>query len=209
MAKGETREDETHVIELGDYRAKSGKKQWCRERRVVLVLEERRDELMPHWFFLLTNATAGEAPRLALLKCYRKRGLAEKDYGEWQNALEPALSATNRTKQRYLREIPRKGSPPVNSFAMNEATLLLSLLTANLMRAGCSLVERATSRGCSRQTFRNWPLKTPGRIAPHVRYVRLWIQEKRAELWQGVARHLDNPAGGRSPPGAAALLSAS
>ena len=209
VAKCDERENQTHTIELGGYRAKTRGKEWSRERRVVLVLEERPDELLPHWFFLVTNATAEEASGLALLKRYRKRGRTEKDYGEWQNALDLALSSTNRTKRSYLGELPRTRSQPIDSFAVNEAILLLSLLTANLMRVGCFLVERATSRACSRQTFRNWFLKTPGRIALHARYVRLWIQEKRAELWEGVAQELDILAGGRSPPDATPLPSAS
>ena len=205
VARGEMREERTHVIELGGYRAKSGKKKWSRERRVVLVLEERPRELVPHWFFLVTNAPVEEASGRTLLKRYRQRGRTEKDYGEWQNALEVALSSTNRTKGSYLGELPRKRSRPVDSFAVNEAVLLVSLLTANLMHAGRTLVERATSRTWSRQTFRHWVLKTPGRVARHARYVRLWIHEKRAELWQAVAGELDRLAGGLSPPGAAAL----
>jgi hypothetical protein len=209
VAKGEAREERTHVIELGGYRAEHAKKKWSRERRVVLVIEERPRELVPHWFFLVTNASAQEASGMALLERYRRRGRTEKDYGEWQNALKVALSSTNRTKGGYLGEPPRRRSRPVDSFAVNEALLLVSLLTANLMHVGRVLVERATSRTWSRQTFRQWVLKTPGRVARHARYVRLWIHEKRAELWQAMAAELDRLAGGLSPPRAAALPSAS
>jgi hypothetical protein len=62
-------EDRAHTIEIS-YAARS----WSRERRVVLVIEERPDALMPHWFFLLTHATPEEIPGAELLIEYRKRG---------------------------------------------------------------------------------------------------------------------------------------
>jgi len=49
---------------------------------------------MPRYFFLVTNATPREASGVQLLERYRRRGATEKDYGDWFNALNLALSST-------------------------------------------------------------------------------------------------------------------
>ena len=109
-------EDRTHTVELS-YQARP----WSRPRRVVLVIEERPLELLPHYFFLVTNASAEEEDGLDLVQRYRQRGATEKDYGEWTNALEVALSSTNRPKETYRGERPRERTEPVDSFAVDEA----------------------------------------------------------------------------------------
>jgi hypothetical protein len=46
-----------------------------------------------------------------------------------------ALSSTNRPKETYRGERLKERSDPVDSFAVNEAALLLSMVAANLMHA--------------------------------------------------------------------------
>jgi hypothetical protein len=55
-------EDRLHTVEL-TYAAHT----WSRARRVVLVIDECPDELLPRYFFLLTNATLEEVPGAELV----------------------------------------------------------------------------------------------------------------------------------------------
>ena len=118
---------------------------WTRPRRVVLVVLERmreQGELFLDYFFLITNVSVAEVPAEALLERYRKRGTAEKDFGEWKQALDISLSSSPRPKDHYRgREVEAPYAEP-DSFAANEARLLLSLIAANLMHAATALLER-------------------------------------------------------------------
>jgi hypothetical protein len=205
--KGPDWQPQTHSVELSPYQAKSGKAPWSRTRRVVLILEESVDSAMPNGFFLVTNAPVKEASGLALLHRYRRRGTAEKDYGEWKKSLQVAMSSTNRTKRGYLGKKPKTRSDPVNSFAVNEALLLLSLLTANLLHAARQLMVDATGQLWSRLTFRNRALKVPGRFTRTARYVQVHIHEAYVAIWKWVYEQLDRLARGLSPPPARTLPS--
>jgi len=193
-------EDRTHTVELS-YQARS----WSRPRRMVLVLEERPLELLPHYFFLVTNATQEEEDGLDLVQRYRQRGATEKDYGEWTNALEVALSSTNRPKETYRGERPRERTVPVDSFAVNEAALLLSMVAANLMHAGRLLAQHPNTQLWSRETFRRLVLKAPGRVARSSRYVTLWIQERWAAHWSRIGGALQHLPSARGSPSFQAL----
>ena len=195
-------EDRFHTVEL-KYRADS----WSRARRVVLVIDERPTELLPHHFFLVTNASLEEASGEELVERYRRRGNTEKDYGEWLNALDLSLSSTNRPKSTYRGVEPETRSAPIDSFAVNEAMLLTSLLTANLLQAARVLGQRLGARRCSREAFRKHVLKAAGRVARSSRYVTLWIAEKHAESWRLIAQGLTELPRTRGSPSLQALPS--
>jgi len=195
-------EERVHTVEL-EYQAGS----WSRSRRVVLVIDERPLELYPHYFFLVTNASQGEVSGIELLERYRQRGSVEKDYGEWLNALDLSLSSTNRPNESYRGQPPVHRSSPVDSFAVNEATILLSLLAANLLHAARLLEHRAHAALSNRETFRMHVLKGAGRIARSARYVTLWIAEKQAEHWKGIAAALQALPSPRGSPTFQALPS--
>ena len=182
-------EGRTWLHEL-EYRARS----WTRARRIVLVVLERPEEqgeLFLDHFFLLTNLPLQEESALALLERYRQRGKAEKDFGEWQNALDLSLSSSPRPKSHY-RERPI-GTPydPADSFGANEARLLVSLLAANLLHAGRVLLERALRKGVSRQRFRQLVLKAAGRVLLSGRRVQVVIDAAHARLWSRFCKQLD------------------
>ena len=89
----------------------------------------------------------------------------------------------------------------MDSFAVNEAALLLSMVAANLMHAGRLLAQHPNAQLWSRETFRRLVLKAPGRVARSSPYVTLWIQERWAAHWSriGVAlRHLPSARGSPS-----------
>ncbi len=150
----------------------------------------------------LRASRRGREPEgLDLVQRYRQRGATEKDYGEWTNALEVVLSSTNRPKNTYRGERPKERTEPVDSLAINEATLLLSMVAANLMHAGHLLAQHPDTQLWNRDTFRRLGLKAPGRVARSSRYVTLWIQERWAAPWPRIGPALSHlpPARG-SPP---------
>ncbi|WP_084354782.1 IS1380-like element ISPsp9 family transposase, partial [Vreelandella aquamarina] len=89
---------------------------WSAPRRVVLVVQERPDDLLLHAFFLVTNLSKFDWPPEKVLALYRKRGSAEAHMGEVKSALDVHLSSTDRGAST-VQEV----------MARNEVSLLLSL----------------------------------------------------------------------------------
>lgn len=159
---------------------------WDRERRVVLVIVNRateQGELFREHFFLLTNATAEEVAAAELLERYRQRGTAEKDFGDWKTALELALSSTPRAKMHYREQPVTTPYERPDSFAANEARLLLSLLSANVLDAAAELLARHTRHHYSRVRFRQLLLKVAGRVLVGGRYITVVVNAAMAPLW--------------------------
>jgi hypothetical protein len=182
------------------YRAGS----WSHARRVVLVVLERPDEqqhLFLDHFFLLSNAPAEEMQGRTLLEHYRQRGTAEKDFGEWNQALDLSLSSTPRPKAEYRGGAIERSYAPIDGFAVNEVRLLLSLMAANLMHAGAALVERSVTARMSRERFRQLVLKAAARVLLTGRRIHVVVEVARARLWKRFASELGQmyPARG-SPP---------
>lgn len=181
---------------------------WERPRRVVLVVLERtkeQGELFLDYFFLLTNLSVAEVPANELLERYRKRGTAEKDFGEWKQALDVSLSSSPRPKDHYRgREVQTPYAEP-DGFAANEARLLLSLIAANLMYAASGLLERGEAARPSRERFRQLVLKTAARVVLSGRRITFVIESSRAALWRRCARELNRLYPSRGSPAHQAL----
>jgi hypothetical protein len=183
---------------------------WTHARRVVLVIVERvreQGELFVDHFFLLSNASVainGEA----LLKRYRKRGAAEKDFGDWNQAVGGPLSSTPRPKTHYRgREVEAPYEEP-DSFAANEARLLLELIAANLLHAGAELLERDEAHEAgrmSRDRFRQLVLKVTGRALLGGHRIRFVIDAVRAARWRRFMRMLNQCYPARGSPALRAL----
>ena len=140
---------------------------WSRARRVVLVVLvvlERPDEqqhLFLDHFFLLTSASSHEESPEALLDRYRQRGTAESDFGTFKTTLHATLSSAPRPKAHY-RERPVSGAyHEPDTFAANQAKLLLALLAANILAAGADLLSRDDKVRMSRERFRAALLEIP------------------------------------------------
>ncbi len=181
---------------------------WAHPRRVVLVVLERtkeQGELFLDYFFLLTNVSVAEVPAGELLERYRKRGTAEKDFGEWKQALDVSLSSSPRPKDHYRgREVQTPYTEP-DSFGANEARLLLSLIAANLMHAASGLLERGETARPSRERFRQLVLKTAARVVLSGRRITFVIESSRAALWRRCARELNRLYPSRGSPAYQAL----
>lgn len=181
---------------------------WTRPRRVVLVVLERtreQGELFLDYFFLLTNVSVAEVPAEQLLERYRQRGTAEKDFGEWKQALDVSLSSSPRPKSHYRgREVEAPYTEP-DSFAANEVRLLLSLIAANLMHAASALLERGEAARPGRERLRQLVLKTAARVVLSGRRITFVIESSRAAVWRRCARELDRLYPARGSPAHQAL----
>ena len=180
------------------YQARS----WEHPRRVVLVVLERADEqqhLFLDHFFLLTNAPE-EFEGGRLLTFYRRRGTAEKEFGDWKNALDLKLSSTERPKSHYRERAITAPAPATDSFAANEARLLLSLLSANLLDFGARLLDRTGKARLSRIRFRQLVLKAAARglLGGHI--VTLVINAAIAPFWQAIWQNMNHLYPARGSP---------
>ena len=104
---------------------------WSAPRRVVLVVQERPDDLLLHAFFLVTNLGKFDWPPEKILALYRKRGSAEAHMGEVKSALDVHLSSTD-----------RGASTVQDVMARNEVSLLLSLYAYQVLHGLRCLLER-------------------------------------------------------------------
>jgi len=167
-----------------------GAKDWSRERRVVLVIQERPDELLLHYFWLLTSWTAQEKDADTLLETYRQRGTAEGHLGELMSVLRPALSSVPRPKTHYRGKKLEKRQVSANSFYINEALLLLNALAYNLAHTARVLMEMATQEGWSLKRLRERVLRVAGRLLLHGRRATLVLSPSSAKLWTALLSRL-------------------
>ena len=178
-------EPRTWTVEM-TYRAKD----WSRERRVVLVIQERPEELLLHYFWLLTSWTAKEKDAQTLLETYRQRGTAEGHLGELMSVLRPALSSSPRPKTHYRGKKPKKRHAAANSFHINEALLLLNALAYNVAHTARVMMEVATGEGWSLQRLRERVLRVAGRLLLHGRRATLVLAPASAKLWTALLSQL-------------------
>ena len=164
------------------YRAES----WSRERRVILVVQERPDELFLHYFWLITNWTIDQMSGEELLEHYRERGSAEGHMGELMDVFDPALSSSPRPKSTYRGQRITTCAPSCDSFAHNETILLLNALAFNVAHTARVLLESATNEGWSLRRMRERVLRVAARVLVHGRRAVLVIGEASASLWRAL-----------------------
>lgn len=157
---------------------------WSRHRRVILVVQERPAELFPHYFWLVTSWASEDMDAAAVLEHYRRRGTAEGHMGELMDVLAPALSSVRRPKRHVRGKPPKKRTDPRDSFASNEAILLLSVLSYNLMHATRTLLEKATRSGWALRRVREMILRVAARVLIHSRRVHVVVARSAAPLWR-------------------------
>jgi len=162
------------------YRAGS----WSRDRRVVLVVQERPSEMFLHHFWLVTNWTPTQMPGDELLALYRQRGTAEGRFGEFMSVFDPALSSASRPKRHYQGRAPQRRSVAADSFAINEARLLLNALAYAAVHIARRLLENATHQGWSLRRVRERVLRVAARVTVHARRATIGVDSAAAHLWQ-------------------------
>lgn len=200
------RDGRTWVHEL-TYRAGT----WETARRVVLVVLERpgdQGELFLDHFFLLTNAPVEQLDGFRLLERYRARGNAERDFGELNGAFNTGLPSSPRPKRHYRDRRVAEPASGFDGFGANEARWLLTLHAANLLHAARVLIQRKDQRLWSRQRFREYVLKVPGRITLGKRRVTVGLAANRASLWHRLAQAIHALPPARGSPATRALSTA-
>lgn len=161
---------------------------WTKERRVVLIVCERPDELFLHHFWLVTSWTEAEKAAADLLPHYRQRGTAEGYFGELMDAIRPALSSNKRPKSHYRgRHLPQEKRKNL-SFWTNEVRLILAALAYNLAHAVRSVVETALGVGMSLVRVRDRFLRVAARVTLHARRVIVIVADEVRERWDKVWR---------------------
>ena len=103
-----------YVVQFGKYQAEG----WKHAQRLILVVVDKLDpvsgqlNLLPRYFFLITNWANALRNGEQVLAHYRKRGTFEDRLGEFNEVTGPHLSS--------------------REFVENEVTMLLALLTFNM-----------------------------------------------------------------------------
>jgi hypothetical protein len=160
------------VIELGSYQPDS----WSFAQRLILVVVDQPDaatgqlNLLPRYFFLVTNWSQQARSGQQLLDHYRQRGTFEDRLGEFNGAIGVHLSSSG--------------------FKENEVTMLMALLAFNLNSICRSELEDEFGNGWDLKRFQLFVLLVGGRWVKHSRRLVLRIAESASPLWSGLAQRI-------------------
>jgi hypothetical protein len=161
---------------------------WSKERRLVLVVHERPDELFLHHFWLVTSWTKDDMSADDLVPHYRQRGTAEGYFGELMDAIQPALSSNKRPKSHYRgRRLPQEKRKNL-SFWTNEVRLVLAALAYNLAHAVRAVAETALGVGMTIRRVRDRFLRVASRFTLHARRVTVIVADDVRERWGALWR---------------------
>lgn len=161
-----------HIIELGNYQVDT----WRHAQRLILVVVDQPDpttgqlNLLPRYFFLITNWPQTQRSAAELLAHYRRRGTFEDRLGEFNASIGVHLSSRN--------------------FKENEVTMLLALLSFNLSSL-CRIELEESVGGCWDLTrFQLFLLKVGAEIIKHSRRLMVRIAESAKPLWSRLVQRL-------------------
>jgi hypothetical protein len=175
-------------------------KAWSQPRRTVLAVQERKDELLLHHFWLVTNLRPDQLDTGEVLETYRRRGFAEARIGEFRDVLDPHLSSALRGRFSF-RPSGIIGPLPVSDwpdFQANVVTLLLHALAYNALHALRTLMPTQPSgEAWSLRRLRERVLCVAGRFLLHGRRLVMVVTQACAPHWRALwqrLRYLDAPA---------------
>ncbi len=160
------------IIELGMHQPGS----WAFAQRLILIVVDEPDpqtgqlNLLPRYFFLVTNWSQEARSGEQLLAHYRKRGTFEDRLGEFNGAIGAHLSSPG--------------------FKDNETTMLMALLAFNLNSICRSELEDEFGSGWDLQRFQLFVLMVAGRWVKHARRLVLRIAESAEPLWSQLAKRI-------------------
>lgn len=185
------------VFELGSYQADS----WEYPQRLILVVVDQPDpvtgqlDLLPRYFFLVTNWSEKARSGEEILAHYRRRGTFEDRLGEFNSAIGVHLSQRN--------------------FKENEATMLLALLAFNLTSICRNELEDSVGGCWDLKRFQLFVLKVGALIVKHSRRLIMRIADSAEPLWRHLIERIGawkvlsesrhRPKGFRPPPDHARL----
>lgn len=160
------------LVELGQYRAEG----WRHAQRLILVVIDKPDpktgqlNLLPDYFFLVTNRTENELSAEAGLAHYRKRGTFEDRLGEFNATVRPRLSSPD--------------------FAENEATMLLALLAFNLTSLLRCELEDDAGACLDLQRFQRQVLQAGARVTKHSKRLCVDLAKAVSESWERLIKRI-------------------
>jgi hypothetical protein len=160
------------VIELGEYQSE----RWKHAQRLILVVVDKPDSrtgqlnLLPRFFFLVTNWKRSMRSGPEVLAHYRKRGTFEDRLGEFNEAIGPHLSSPD--------------------FAENEITMLLAMLAFNVTTMLRNEFEDATGGCWDLHRFQQSVLRAGGRVVKGARRLQLQIEESVGAFWQTMTERI-------------------
>lgn len=155
-----------YCVELGEHKADS----WKRTYRLILVVVDRPDpvsgqlNLLPNYFFLVTNWDPEVRSAEDLLAHYRGRGTFEDRLGEFNQAIGVHLSS--------------------QSFSENECTMLMALLAFNLANIIRNEHEDIHGSCMDLGRFQNQVLKAGAMVVKHSRRLVVRIACSVQSFWQ-------------------------
>jgi len=154
------------VVELGRHQADG----WKHAQRLILVVVDKPDSrtgqlnLLPRYFFLVTNWPRTLRSAEEVLAHYRKRGTFEDRLGEFNAVIGPHLSS--------------------REFVENEVTMLLALLAFNMATILRNEFEDALGGCWDLHRFQQSVLRAGGRVVKHARRVWLHVEESVGSFWR-------------------------
>ena len=160
------------VIELGKHRAEG----WEHAQRLILVVVDKPDSktgqlnLLPRYFFLVTNWPRTLRSGEEILAHYRKRGTFEDRLGEFNEVIGPHLSS--------------------REFVENEVTMLLAMLAFNMTTILRNEFEAAVGGSWDLHRFQQSVLRVGGRVVKHARRVGLHIEESVRSFWKVMTKRI-------------------
>lgn len=149
---------------------------------MVLVVQEKPDDLFLHAFFIVTNLQEYECSAEQLLDLYRKRGKAEAHMGELKSSLDLHLPSTNRGASTVQQVMTR-----------NQVNLLLSLYAYQLMHSLRYLMEEKTGNGWSLRRLREQLLKVAATLTVHARQIKVNLGAAANKWWPILLEALYRP----------------
>ena len=160
------------VIELGKHRAEG----WEHSQRLILVVVDKPDSktgqlnLLPRYFFPVTNWPRTLRSGEEILAHYRKRGTFEDRLGEFNEVIGPHLSS--------------------REFVENEVTMLLAMLAFNMTTMLRNEFEAAVGGSWDLHRFQQSVLRAGGRVVKHARRVGLHIEESVCSFWKVMTKRI-------------------
>ena len=160
------------VIELGKHRAES----WEHAQRLILVVVDKPDSktgqlnLLPRYFFLITNWPRTLRSGEEVLAHYRRRGTFEDRLGEFNEAIGPHLSS--------------------REFVENEVTMLLAMLAFNMTTMLRNEFEAALGGSWDLHRFQQSVLRAGGRVVKGSRRLWLHIEESVSSFWKVMTKRI-------------------
>ncbi len=158
---------------------------------MILVVVDKPDprtgqlNLLPRYFFLITNWPQTLRSGEEVLAHYRKRGTFEDRLGEFQEAIGPHLSS--------------------REFVENEVTMLLAMLAFNMTSMLRNEFEDALGGCWDLHRFQQSVLRAGGRVIKHSRRLWLHIEQSLRSFWDVMTkriRQLSLPPRWSKPKGA-------